>query len=396
MNENILKQFPNINLLNPKELQYFLMMLPKYGVLYLQSEPGIGKSAIARSTTKKLNMQYIELRLSMIDETDIGLYPIKSTFDGQDCIEYVVPKWALLANKQPTIIHFEELNRAPQAIRNAALQILLERCIGYEFCFNSDVYMMASGNYGDEDNTIVEDFDAALNGRLIHVKHKLPLDEWIEYFAKENVFPDIIQFLEAHPAYYYQMDKNASGAYASARSWTFLSEYIKTIYGNDAKINDYADNIASIGTSYVGSSIVPFINYLRENQVLNINHVINEYDSVKELIIKQGRAKQSELLNELSAIDLNKIEKDKTENIFAFLDDVTDDERTGYLLKIINNDNLQVKFDEKNSIYEKIHQKYYNLLISIRDTKLAEFGITIDDNLNADGEIEEETTQETI
>ena len=169
--------FEKLELLTAKERKYFSVMWAKYGVLNITSKPGVAKSAIGRSIADKMNFRYMDIRLSMVDETDVGLYPSISEVevDGSmvKCLDFVVPRWAIEANKQPTIIHFEELNRASQQVRNAALQILLERQIGTDFKFNENVLMMSSGNLGDEDGTDVEEFDSALNNRLVHINHTL-------------------------------------------------------------------------------------------------------------------------------------------------------------------------------------------------------------------------------
>ena len=149
-----------MNTLTEMEKTYFQVMWAKYGVLNITSKPGVAKSAIGKSIADKMEFKYRDIRLTMVDETDVGLYPSVSEIelDGQmiKCLDFVVPRWAIEANKQPTIIHFEELNRASQQVRNAALQILLERQIG-EFKFNDNVLMMSSGNLGDEDGTDVEE-----------------------------------------------------------------------------------------------------------------------------------------------------------------------------------------------------------------------------------------------
>jgi len=178
-----------LNLLTPKERKYFAIMWAKYGVLNITSKPGVAKSAIGRSIADKMNFRYIDIRLSMVDETDVGLYPTISEVESDGkmvkCLDFVVPRWAIEANKQPTIIHFEELNRASQQVRNAALQMLLEREIGMDFKFNDNVLMMSSGNLGDEDGTDVEEFDSALNNRLVHISHSLSVDEWLGDYASQ-------------------------------------------------------------------------------------------------------------------------------------------------------------------------------------------------------------------
>ena len=114
--------------LTQREQLYFMVMWPKSGVLYITSKPGIAKSAISRSIAEKMGFRYMDIRLSMVDETDVGLYPSVSDSieDGKrvKCLDFVVPRWAIEANKQPTIIHFEELNRASLPVRNLGSMIL--------------------------------------------------------------------------------------------------------------------------------------------------------------------------------------------------------------------------------------------------------------------------------
>ena len=215
--------------LTAKEKKYFSVMWGKSGVLYITSKPGVAKSAIGRSIAAKMGFRYMDLRLSMVDETDVGLYPSVNEVDSDGskvkCLDFVVPRWAIEANKQPTIIHFEELNRASQQVRNAALQLLLERQIGIDFKFNDTVLMMSSGNLGDEDGTDVEEFDMALNNRLVHMPHSLSVDEWITGFAEKNVHRLIVSYIKTHPEQIYKVSDN-SRAYATPRSWTFLSDVL--------------------------------------------------------------------------------------------------------------------------------------------------------------------------
>ena len=142
------------DLLTPKQQLYFRIMYAKSGVLFLTAEPGVAKSAIMRTIAKKLGFQYFDVRLSMVDEIDVGLFPYRKEMeidlesDDKEMVKkiisvmsYAIPEWAWESNQKPTIIHFEELNRAPLAVRNAALQILLERSIGTSFKFNNNVFM---------------------------------------------------------------------------------------------------------------------------------------------------------------------------------------------------------------------------------------------------------------
>ena len=357
-----------LSLLTPKERKYFSVMWAKYGVLNITSKPGVAKSAIGRSICDKLGFRYMDIRLSMVDETDVGLYPDVSEIevDGKTvkCLDFVVPRWAIEANKQPTIIHFEELNRASQQVRNAALQILLERQIGTEFNFNDNVLMMSSGNLGDEDGTDVEEFDAALNNRLVHINHVLGVDEWIENFAEENVHRLITSFIKAHPEQMYKTSDNAK-AYATPRSWTMLSEFIITNFGEDASPKDFLPLVKEVATGYLGNSSMKFVQYCEDMLNISIEDVLNNYDGIKKDLAKYNRDKNSELIQSLKDIEITKLSPKQLKNIVKFLENVGDDEKTAYLLYILDNvadvtnpklKNFLLEFEELLRTIKKINK----------------------------------------
>lgn len=333
-------------LLTKKERRYFLSMWPKSGVVYITSKPGLAKSAIARSIADKMGFQYLDLRLSMIDETDVGLFPKIREWNGEDCLDHVVPKWAIKANSQPTIVHFEEMNRAQLSVRNAALQILLEREIGTEFKFNDNVLMIASGNLGEEDGCDVEEFDAALKNRLIHFKHDMTADEWIEDFGRKNCHPMIVSFLAAHPDRFYQFSDNTH-SFATPRSWTFLSDRIISIHGRDSSPSHFLEDIQDIATSYVGNTAHKFLQYCHDMMALSPRDIVDKWDKVKDDLNKYNRDKKSELIQGIREIDINTLSKKQLDNISAFLKTLGDDEKTSYLLHIVDINTG----DEENLIY---------------------------------------------
>ena len=354
--------------LSDREKKYFKMMNAKSGVLYITSAPGYAKSAIMRSIAAKMGFQYFDIRLSMVDETDVGLFP---TIDEQMVNDikqrmlcHVAPKWAYMANVKPTIIHFEELNRSTLAVRNAALQMLLEREIGAFFKFNDNVMMCSSGNLGEEDGTDVEEFDQALNNRLIHIEHTLPYPEWVEQYANDNVCPVIIQFLKTHTEHYYKKpdERNQRNkAYATPRSWTFLSDYIFQNFGeyvtrldNQGKvqvdpntkeplmfkkfpnIRVWINDIKEIGHGYVGASNARFIRYCEDTLKITLDDVLDSFDEKEEDIKNFNRDKKSELLTNMKERKISQLKAKQQENLIKFLCTISDDEIVGYLLHVLD------------------------------------------------------------
>lgn len=349
--------------LSPREKDYFRMMWAKSGVLYLTSKPGVAKSAILRDIAAKMGFNYIDIRLSMRDETDVGLYPDKVEINGKKYLDFLTPLWAHIANDRPTIIHFEELNRAEKPVRNAALQLLLDRIIGSEFMFNNTVLMCASGNLGDEDGTDVDEFDPALNNRLIHVQHNLEPEEWLNNFAYDNIHYSICEFIKNKPEYMYRDPVDASGnkakAYASPRTWEFLSDFIVSNYGCDAQISDFLEDITRLGGSYIGSSILGYIEYCKKLVKFTIQDVINRFDQIKTELQKANRDRLTELVQNLKAINIENLQTIQRENIQKFLAILVEDELVDYILGLLDKRGVTIGPNTKEFLkqYEDILHK---------------------------------------
>jgi hypothetical protein len=379
----------NISKLNPKEEMYFRMMYPRYGVLYLLSEPALAKSSIVKSISKKvtgkrnLNLLYVDIRLSMVDETDMGLYPSKELFkikikdiDGnvleekeEYFLNHVIPKWCYdvnnLENYDGAIICFDELNRAQKYQRNASLQIFLERTIGFTgFKFNDNVFMCACGNLGNADKTDVEELDSAHRGRLIPFRHTLILSEWIEYFANDNIHPVIVNFLKLNPELYYvkinENDDNDT-VYCDPRNWDKFSRMIEMNFGKNADIKDFIDFIRLVGHSYIGAGNVPFISYCEDLCKITLDDIINNYKTVIENNIL-SKDKKSELLMKLKATDITKFNTKQTENIKLFILDLRKEELTSYLLYILDKNEFLVNEKLKEFMRDERFVRIVNLM----------------------------------
>jgi hypothetical protein len=352
-----------LSTLSVRERKYFMTMWPKSGVLYITSKPGIAKSAIARNIAEKMGFRYMDMRLSMNDESDFKFpYLREGKFDDKDIkvSGTAVPEWAYESNQQPTLIHFEELNRAPQFVRNAALQILLERQIG-DFKFNDTVLMMASGNLGDEDGTDVEEFDNALNNRLIHYSHTLGTDEWIEGYAKDNIHSVIVSYIKAYPEKLYQNPTENTKAYATPRSWTFLSDFITKNFGMEASPREFLPYLQEVAHGYIGNSAQRFLQYCQEMVNITIQDIIDRYDKIEKELDKYNRDKNSELINSLKEHDIKKMSDKQLANVTKFLKRVGEDELTAYLLHIL--DNVPDVSDAK---VKKFMQSFRDVLINIK------------------------------
>lgn len=399
--DNMLAGKFDLSKLTEREEKYFRLMFSSDsgGILYVEGGPGLGKSAILRGIAEKLNLFYIDLRLSQIDETDVGLYPDKVAYKVQyrgkngefkeerqeNFLTHIIPEWAHLANNPTlvdesyigTIINFEELNRAPVAVRNAALQLLVERQIGFRgFKFNKDVFMASTGNLGEEDDTDVDEFDSALNDRLFRVKHDMDLDEWVETWAQYNVHSAIISYLRVNPEEFYvksdQEEKQKKNP--TPRAWTFLSNAINKNFGKinpetreileEAPLSNKVINFVNkVGSYMIGNHNAKLIKHLEDINkftiwdVLGYSELAQEgYEQGFEKFSKQqvnsiDRSKRSELLEKFKRLDYEDLSEKQIENLKLFMLSLKQDEKASFFLRVVDEYyHLENESDKDNPI----------------------------------------------
>jgi hypothetical protein len=308
--------------LSPNQKFYWDIIKSNGAVLFVQGPAGTGKSAMFSNLAEILGMNYIDLRLATLDETDLGTYPSKEPYIGADglshnYVEHLPPHWAILSNDRPTLIHMEELNRTNSITkRNAALQILNEKAIGHNFKFNENVFFVGSGNLGVEDGNEVDEFDNALINRLCIIEHRLTVQEWVDFYAiPNNIHPIIISMLLNHTEHFNNPTKTyniteskdiQSQCFPSPRSWTNLDKFIRV---NNIDLTDNADldklNRVSNGTIGKVSTIF-FIQYIRDSIKINFNTILDDFEACQKDIKKMDRPKISSLINDMR---INLLEK---------------------------------------------------------------------------------------
>jgi len=332
--------------------KYERIIKSQQAILFAQGPPGMAKTAIFNYIANRQKWNYIDLRLATRDSSEV--IGIPQTFaklkDGREIpctalgsntisidevVEYFIkitpPEWAVKANERPTLVVFEELNRATLEVRNAALQILLERRVGESFQLNENVFFASTGNMGDladnkGDGCEVEEFDNALKGRLFFIEHFVTIDEWKLHFANENINPIIISFLESHPDHCFKLTEDHN-SYASYRGWTFLSNFIGK---NETDIEKIITDVNEFGMGYVGISYVIFSKYLDTKKKLTVKDILENFDKIKGILDQFPRDQTNEVIENLKKIRYEKLSDKKINNLIKFLDTVHEDLRVSY------------------------------------------------------------------
>jgi hypothetical protein len=352
--------------LTKTELSYWKIISCNSGVLNLLGKPGVGKTQTLRSLAFKLDLNVLDLRLTTMDETELGLFPKVVTVDGQDFVKFLPPYWVLDALKFPTLIILEEFNRANKYVTNAVMKLLSEREIG-NIKLPNTVFLCTTGNLGDEDNCDVEILDDAKKNRLVTKIYDVNFKIWKEDFAKDNIHPLILNFLESNITYFYPENQVDDHILINNRSWTNLSEFIIKNHGINSIFSDFKDDLIESGSSYVGYANAKLISYLSDKENLKLIDIL-ENDEKLEMFINLAREVKYSYLEELSNYDLNQFKEQQIERVVKMLNSVDKDVLIGVLTNIVKKTPKEVL---TNSVIRTIINKHFSEIkdLIIKKTK---------------------------
>jgi len=191
----------------------------KAPAIFIWGKMGVGKSSSVRQCAHELGIEFIDLRLSQLDPTDLRGLPSIATGE----VKWVPPSFLPRFGKG--ILFLDELNLAPPAVQAAGYELLLDRRVG-EYELPEGWMIVAAGNQ-EELSPYIYEMAPPLANRMVHLVVKLDLDIWKEWAYRAGIDTSIIAFLTKNPQYlfYYDPTKPVK-AYPTPRSWEFVSRIL--------------------------------------------------------------------------------------------------------------------------------------------------------------------------
>ena len=196
--------------------------------VFLWGPPGIGKSEVVDGITNEMSGIMYDLRLGQMDPTDLRGMPYynKETgmMDWAPPIDLPTPE---IAAQYPVVVLFlDEMNAAPASVQAAAYQLILNRRIG-KYVLPDNVVVIAAGNR-ESDKGVTYRMPTPLANRFIHIEMRADFEAWLDWAVDKNIHPDVVGYLSFAKQDLYDFDaKSASRAFATPRSWSFVSELIE-------------------------------------------------------------------------------------------------------------------------------------------------------------------------
>jgi hypothetical protein len=203
--------------------------------VFLWGPPGIGKSDLVKQIGEQAGREVIDVRLALWEPTDIKGIPYYNADQGK---MVWAPPSELPTNADSTaIIFLDELNSAPPAVQAAAYQLILNRRVGtYELPKGVDV--VAAGNR-EGDRGVTYRMPAPLANRFIHLEMKVDFDDFQEWAVLNKVHPEVVGYVGFAKQDLYDFDpKGASKAFATPRSWVFVSDLLEDDDTDESTLTD--------------------------------------------------------------------------------------------------------------------------------------------------------------
>ncbi len=193
--------------------------------LFLWGSPGIGKSSIVKQVADDLGVDFIDLRLTLLDPTDLKGIPF---FDkDQHQAVWAPPSFLPRDPDSSGILFLDEINAAPPSVQASAYQLVLDRQVG-EYRLPDSWSIVAAGN-NESDRGVVYRMPSPLANRFVHLEMEVDFDAWKAWAYRTDIDPRIIGFLGYKPDLLFQFDPNeAQKAFATPRSWEYVDKILRT------------------------------------------------------------------------------------------------------------------------------------------------------------------------
>ena len=207
--------------------------------VFLWGPPGIGKSEVVAEVAEELGGLVIDLRMAQMEPTDIRGIPYFNKDNGKmDWAPPVDLPDEELASQYPLIVLFlDEMNSAPPAVQAAGYQLILNRRVG-KYKLPDNVRIVAAGNR-DSDKGVTYRMPMPLANRFVHIEMRADFASWQNWAVNKGIHKDVVGYLSFAKQDLYDLDsKSSSRAFATPRSWVFVSDLIKDEdVDNDTQFN---------------------------------------------------------------------------------------------------------------------------------------------------------------
>ena len=196
--------------------------------VFVWGPPGIGKSDVVAEIAAEMGGACIDLRMAQMEPTDIRGIPF---FNKDICKMDWAPPIDLpdedFASQYPVVVLFlDEMNSASPAVQAAGYQLILNRRVG-KYKLPSNVVIVAAGNR-ESDKGVTYRMPMPLANRFLHLEMRADFNSWQNWAVDKGIHKDVVGYLSFAKQDMYDFNsKSSSRAFATPRSWCFVSDLLQ-------------------------------------------------------------------------------------------------------------------------------------------------------------------------
>ncbi len=263
--------------------------------VFVWGGPGIGKSDLVDQITVSMEGYMIDLRLALMEPTDLRGMPYynKEANNMSWAAPVDLPTEEFAAQYPVVVLFLDELNSAPPSVQAAAYQLILNRRIG-TYKLPDNVVVVAAGNR-ETDKGVTYKMPKPLANRFVHLNLDVNFDDWMMWAAEARVHADVVGYLSFAKADLYNFDpRSPDHAFASPRTWVFVSEMLEDTAGDDPMSDSQMTDLIA-GTVGEGMA-VKFMNHRSfASKLPNPSDILS--GKVEELKVKEVSAQYTLTVN---------------------------------------------------------------------------------------------------
>jgi hypothetical protein len=190
---------------------------------FLWGPPGIGKSSIIKQIAQDLGIECIDLRLSLMDPTDLKGIP----FYDKEAHQALWAPPSFLPRAGHGILFLDELNSAAPAVQASVYQLILDRKVG-EYTLPEGWAIVAAGNR-EGDRGVVYRLPSPLANRFVHIEMEVSVPDWREWAIKRRVDARIVAYIGFKNEALFTFDPTRNErSFATPRSWEAVHNVLQS------------------------------------------------------------------------------------------------------------------------------------------------------------------------
>ena len=275
-----------------KTLKSVATKLPPHIAILMRGPTGIGKSFLGKAIAEEKELPFIDVRLSVMSEGDVGGYPDIEGMKETGVMTMCMPAWFMRACNEPVILMLDEMNRALPGVQQSAFQLVLDRELGNDktgtpYRLHPETRIVAAVNAGAEYD--VNDMDPALLRRFWVCDLEPTTDDWITWATDEGLDSVLVDFIRQNPAHL-RVDPAGvePGTVApNPASWHRLADTLTHAGMAPSEVaGGRVEGLYTLATGFIGlEAAIALTDFIEKYElVISAEDILDRFDEVKDRV----------------------------------------------------------------------------------------------------------------